>query len=113
MSRFRNRFKYGIGVAAPARHLDVSAGPSTVATCAPPPPPVQRIAHPVVTAPANKCYRVIRLYLMGDVVGIEDIGAFREPGGALVMSTREQGRARVLDPNGKVYSDNLQRMEQR
>lgn len=95
------------------RHLDVSAGPASVATCPLPPAPIARIEHPVIQAPAHKCYRVIRLYLMGDIQGIEDIGAFREPAPALQLIAREEGRARVLDPNGKVYADNWQKLERR
>ena len=93
--------------------MDVSAGPATVATVRPSPPAPPRWAHPVQKAPERKCYRVIRMFRQRGTFEFEDIGAFVEAGNALRMLDREIGKARVLDPNGKVYSDNWQPIETR
>jgi hypothetical protein len=44
---------------------------------------------------------------------IEDIGFGSTPGQAMSIATHEQWRCQVLDPNGKVYSDNWRSMERR
>jgi hypothetical protein len=74
---------------------------------------LERIAHPVVEAPAFKCYRVIRLFMLQGHLQIEDIGFGSTPGQAMSIATHEQWRCQVLDPNGKVYSDNWRTMERR
>jgi hypothetical protein len=109
----RNRFRYGIGVTAAARHMNVSAGPDTVATCEPPPAPMKRIRHEAIPSPSHKCYRVIRCFVLGDVAGIEDIGTFKDATSALLLINREEGRAQALDLNGRVIGDNLRPMEKR
>jgi hypothetical protein len=73
----------------------------------------ERIVHPVVAAPERKCFRVIRLFLNHGAVGIEDIGFAATAAPALAISTREQWRAQVLDPDGRIYSDNWRHMERR
>lgn len=78
-----------------------------------PEPAIVRIHHPVTKAPEYRCYRVVRHFRRDDCVEFEDIGAFKDPLPALRMLDAELGRARILDPNGRVYSDNLQTMETR
>lgn len=78
-----------------------------------PAPSFERRAHPVIETPARKCYRVIRRFLSQGHMELEDIGACGTFGQALAISTTERWRAQVLDPNGKVVSDNLQDMERR
>ena len=56
---------------------------------------------------------MVRHFRQGGAIQFEDIGAFRTPVQALLMTTREAGRARVLDPDGRVYSDNGQPIEER
>lgn len=74
---------------------------------------IERIAHPTIPTPSRRCYRVIRRYTISDRSSLEDIGAFTDPALAMRMLTREAGRAQVLDPDGKVYADNLRDMERR
>lgn len=76
-------------------------------------PELQRVVHPVVTAPERKCYRVIRLFRLQGHLGIEHIGVCANATEAMAISTTEQWRAQVIDPNDKVLSDNWQSMETR
>ena len=96
-------------------HLDVSAGPATVATVRPAPPAMVKVHHPAVKAPEWKCYRVIRLYRRSGqaLTDFEDIGRFKTHGAALVCLNTEDGCARVLDPNGRVLADNFRQIETR
>jgi len=92
-----------------SKHLDVSAGPATTATCQPvPSPAIVRVHHPAIKAPEYKCYRVLRRFLLDKEMAFEDIGAFKGLSAALILSSREQGFAVVLDPNGKQVSWNGQ-----
>jgi hypothetical protein len=75
--------------------------------------PPARVAHPVIQRSYLKCYRVVRLFTGPHGLSLEDIGAFKSPESAIAMSIRERGRARVFDPNGKLYTDNLQPIESR
>lgn len=85
-----------------------------VATCAPAPAPaIVRIHHPAIPAPEFKCYRVVRYYQQDGLVQSETIGWSKLPTQALLLIDREIGKARVLDPNGKPFSDNYQPMETR
>jgi hypothetical protein len=85
-----------------------------VATCAPAPPPaIVRIHHPAIPAPEFKCYRVVRYYKQHDLVEVETIGWSRLPTPALQLMGCEIGKARVLDPNGRIFSDNGMPMESR
>lgn len=96
------------------KFMDTS--PEALATAPPLPPtpaPIGRIHHPAITAPAHKCYRVIRRFLVNGGLQFEDIGAVRTFGEALTISIREQGYAVVLDPNGKHRSYNGQPVETR
>ncbi len=73
-----------------------------------------KIHHPAVQGPSWKCYRVVRLYRRRGLIESEDLSrgtAIAAP--ALMVMTRELGRARVLDPNGNVVADNLQPIEDR
>lgn len=113
MSRRRAGISAGHGsVSWAGRRMDVAA---PVATAPPPPVPIVRVFHPAIASPSHKCYRVIRRFLVGDcdMDQIEDIGAFKEAGPAMMLLAREKGRAQVLDPNNRVYGDNLQPMERR
>jgi hypothetical protein len=74
---------------------------------------IVRVHHPAIPAPSYKCYRVVRDFMMGDILRMETIGAFKTADPAMAMLQREKGRARVVDPNNKVYSDNLQPTERR
>ncbi len=73
----------------------------------------ERVVHPVVAAPERKAFRVIRLFLLKDHLSFEDIGHPANAREALAISTREQWRAQVLNPNGKVFSDKRGEMERR
>lgn len=92
-------------------HMDVTAvAPAKAPRTLEPPP---RIVHPTVKAPEWKCWRVVRLFTKQGEVCLEDIGSFGGVVDAVRMLSREQGKARVLDPNGKVYADNYQPLEAR
>jgi hypothetical protein len=73
-----------------------------------------KVHHPAVRTPYRKTWRVVRYYRQHDQIQIEDISpGSRVAGPALLIMTRELGRARVLDPDGKVYADNLHAIEDR
>jgi hypothetical protein len=93
------------------RHMNVTAvAPAKAAKVVQPP---QRVAHTVVKAPERKYWRVVRLYMNQGDVQVEDIGAFDDAVNALRMLPRERWKARVLNPEGGVYADNYQPMEER
>jgi len=92
-------------LASDAAEQEPSTGPASS--------PPARVRHPVTRAPSWKCYRVVRHYRQGGVLQFEDIGAFHDAMPALTMLTREVGKARILDPQGKVYADNWQPIEER
>lgn len=75
--------------------------------------PIQRIAHPVVQTTHSRWFRVIRLFETRDGLHVEDIGEFPQLADAITLGTREIGRVRVLNPNGKVVTDNGQPIESR
>jgi len=83
------------------------------------PAPSVRVHHPAIEPRhRDRWYRVIRLYRDRDHgLCVEDIGEFPVMTQALIFSTQEQGRARVLAPflggNGKQVSDNGQPIEVR
>lgn len=92
-----------------AKHMTVEPA---VATCEPPPAPLPpRIAHPVVEICHARWFRVIRLFRDRDGIGVEHIGEFPDATSAILLGTREVGKARVYDWNGKLVSDNYQPME--
>jgi hypothetical protein len=73
-----------------------------------------KVHHPAVRAPFQKTWRVVRYYRQHDQIQIEDISpGSRVAGPALLIMARELGRARVLDPDGKVHADNLRPIEDR
>jgi hypothetical protein len=76
--------------------------------------PIVRVAHPVLANPPSWCaFRVIRLVKVNGKLTVEDIGACASEREALAISTTELARAQVLDRNGKIVSDNWQRIEER
>jgi hypothetical protein len=73
----------------------------------------ERVVHPVIQAPERKCFRVIRLFLLAGHLGSEHIGAASSAREAMAISTSEQWRAQVLDPDDRIYADNWRSMERR
>jgi hypothetical protein len=71
------------------------------------------IAHPTIAAPRHKCYRAIRYVKRNGLLDVEDIGWARSPVPLHAIINREIGRARIIDPNNKVYADNLHPIEER
>lgn len=75
---------------------------------------LERIDHPVIdVTPGGMWFRVQRVYRSRDGQHAEFIGEFRRQADALLMHRRERGRARVIDPRGKVIADNWHQVEVR
>jgi len=72
-----------------------------------------RIVHPSITAPSFLCHRVVRLYVSQEGTTEREVIGFGSLRQALAVSTTEEWRAQIIDPNGKVASDNWRRMERR
>lgn len=115
--RARNRYAYGLAVSRP-QHLDVSAGPPTVATCAlPPPAPTPPVRHAVITPQHPMWYRVLRGfkgYLYGSYgVNWEVIGEFPTALEAMAHARTEAGHAIVNDWHSRRIYINGQPIEVR
>ena len=111
MSRRRPGISAGHGsLSWAARNMTVEP---PVMTVEPPPPPILRTVHPVVETRHSRWFRVIRLFKTRDGLQVEDIGEFPHMSAAILLGAREVGRARVLDQNGKLISDNGQPIESR
>lgn len=112
-----NRWNRRRGTWKPVRPLHLEADDARRAVDPPTPAmialPPARIVHPTRPAPARKCYRVVRYFRQDDALQFEDLGGYDRPGDALLITTREFGRARVIGPDGKIYSDNWQPIEDR
>ncbi len=94
--------------------MDVSAGPATVPTVRQADPnPIVRVYHPVVKAAEHRCFRVVRMFNVNGRIDNEHIGAFKDPIDAMTFLDTEQGRARIVGPDGKTYADNWRRIEKR
>ena len=111
MSRRRPGISAGTGALSwAARNMTVEPA---VFSCAAAAAPIVRRVHPVVETSHSRWFRVIRLFKTRDGLQVEDIGEFPHMTEAILLGSREVGRARVLDGNGKLMSDNGQLIESR